>query len=520
MLFFGGVTRGSDFTPLPSANRAKGYLLPEFYSGATGMPGRFGEGLLLRRLHWTLADDLTARTSMWRSKRCGARRRKPPMRAESSIVHATYRTVDDHRPVCFRGGRIMFDELFKLPAVVARYQDGPYADSRELFLKKAREDGYSPSMIRRIAWALLVVSKAVRVDAGYVTSKALRNALFRRGRFKSSAAPLDSACTLQIFLHFGEAWLRSVGAWIPDADRTSTFETELRAFKEYMRVERGLSSTTIGTRDERVRWFFASLPPGVRSLGDVTFDHIDSFMGAAAHRGWTRSSLHALGSSLRSFFRYAAHRGWCSIDLELGIDLPRLYALEDVPRAPSVQEVHRLLDATRSDGDPVKIRDHAVLSLLIYYGLRRGEVERLTLDDLDWVAEKIHVTRPKPRRTQCYPLSPAVGAAILHYLRQARPRCSHRALFLTINAPFRPLSGSSIGAIVRMRLTEQGVKLNRGGAHCLRHACAGQLLSAGFTLKQIADHLGHRSMNTTQVYTKIDLRGLREVAELDVGELL
>ena len=71
--------------------------------------------------------------------------------------------------------------------------------------------------------------------------------------------------------------------------------------------------------------------------------------------------------------------------------------------------------------------------------------------------------------------------------------------------------------------TTQGaisVKLKRLGAHCLRHACASQLLDAGFTLKQIADHLGHRSLNTTRIYTKIDLNGLRQVAELDLGGLL
>ena len=118
---------------------------------------------------------------------------------------------------------------------------------------------------------------------------------------------------------------------------------------------------------------------------------------------------------------------------------------------------------------------------------------------------------------------PAIGdrrRRHLRYLQEARPRCAQRAVFLTIKAPFRPLSGASIGAMVRMRLRPQGVKLNQNGAHCLRHVCAGQLLDADFTLKQIADHLGHRSMNTTRIYTKIDLRGLREVAELDLGDLL
>jgi len=123
-------------------------------------------------------------------------------------------------------------------------------------------------------------------------------------------------------------------------------------------------------------------------------------------------------------------------------------------------------DTTSSD-DPVKIRDHAILSLLINYGLRRGEVERLTLDDLDWAAETIHVTRPKMRRAQSYPMSVPVGESILHYLHGACPRSRHRALFLTIQAPIRPLSGPSITYIVRTRLTRQGVKLNWRGAHGL-----------------------------------------------------
>jgi site-specific recombinase XerD len=413
----------------------------------------------------------------------------------------------------------MHDELFKQPAVIARYQAGPYAESREQFLKQACADGYSPSTLERIAWALLVVAKATHRNGGSISAEQLKNTLFRRIRLRLTGRR-PSQHTAAIFLHFGEAWLHCIGALTAAAEAPFRFASELTAFSEYMRVERGLSPVTIATREERMRWFLASLPFQVQSLGEVTLGDIDAFLQSQARRGWSRRSLHALGSSLRCFFRYAAHRAWCGSDLAVGIDLPRLYALEDIPRAPTMNEVDRVLEATGSGDDPVKIRDHAILLLLIHYGLRRGEVERLTLDDVDWTANKIHITRPKLRRPQWYPLSVPVGEAIVRYLQQARPRCSHRALFLTITAPFRPLSGDSISAMVKRRLTNQGVKLNRLGAHCLRHACASQLLDAGFTLKQIADHLGHRSMNSTRIYTKIDLHGLRQVAEFDLGALL
>jgi integrase len=158
--------------------------------------------------------------------------------------------------------------------------------------------------------------------------------------------------------------------------------------------------------------------------------------------------------------------------------------------------------------------------LLAVYGLRRGEVAGLRLDDLDWEGELIHITRPKQRRAQHYPLLPAVGDAILRYLREVRPRCNTRALFLTLGAPIRPLSAASITPIAHGRLSRLGLKLSPRGAHCLRHACASHLLASGFSLKQIGDYLGHRSANSTLSYTKVDLIGLRQVAELDLGELL
>jgi len=412
----------------------------------------------------------------------------------------------------------MHDELFKKPAILARYRAGPYAEARERFLQQARTEGYSCSTLERMAWVLLIVAKAAHRQGGSISVTQLERLICRRVRLRNGRSP--SQHTAGLLRRFGEEWLRSIGALLPEADQPHRFARELGVFTEYMRIERGLSPVTIATRKERLRWFFASLPSRVRSIDAVTIDQIDAYLEGEARRGWSRSSLHALGSSLRSFFRYSAQRGWCGASLALGIDLPRLYGLEDVPKAPTIDEVSRLLNVTAAGDDPVTIRDHAVLSLLIHYGLRRGEVERLRLDDIDWVAETLHVTRPKLRRSQCYPLSAAVGEAILRYLREARPRCAQRTVFLTIKAPHRPLSGASISAMVRMRLTKQGLKLDRIGAHCLRHACAGQLMDAGFTLKQIADHLGHRSMSSTRIYTKIDVLGLRRVAELDLGALL
>ena len=159
----------------------------------------------------------------------------------------------------------MHDELFQVPAVVARYRAGPYAESREQFLKKARADGYSPLTLERMAWALLVVAEIVRDAGGSITSKRLRSALLRRVKSKWPGHP-PSPHTIKLILQSGVPWLRGMGALIVEPERPQRFATELLAFKEYMRVERGLSPVTIASRDEAIRWFLSSLPSRVRSL--------------------------------------------------------------------------------------------------------------------------------------------------------------------------------------------------------------------------------------------------------------
>jgi integrase len=158
--------------------------------------------------------------------------------------------------------------------------------------------------------------------------------------------------------------------------------------------------------------------------------------------------------------------------------------------------------------------------LLAIYGLRTGEVTRLRLEDLNWSQDRILVTRPKQRCSQEYPLLPCVGGSLLRYLEEARPRLAYREIFLTSKAPIRPISSSAISTMVSERFRALGIRSQRSGPHALRHACAGRLIAQGLSLKEIGDHLGHRSAYSTRTYAKVDLAGLREVADLSLGGLL
>jgi site-specific recombinase XerD len=416
----------------------------------------------------------------------------------------------------------VFDRLFTRPAAIARHRNGPHASARERFLVQCMDEGYSPSMLRKIAWQLLVVASTVdfrcrTLSVGEIARAATRP--IRVIRHRNSDGADSTHQTRQLFVSVATKWLGFLGRLKPERTNDTALTTLVGQFERYMRDERGLSSVTIRTRGERVNWFLASLPRHRSSMHAISVHDVDEFLGSKGAAGWTRASIDALAASLRSFFRYAQDRQWCAVDIAASIKGPRIFAQEGLPRGASWQDVQRLLadSGGSSAGD---IRDHAILMLLALYGLRAGEISTLRLDDVDWDREVLCVTRPKQRCAQQYPWLPSVGDAVLRYLREARPRCARRELFLTMKAPHRPLSSKSVSAVAHAWLTSIDATAARRGAHSLRHACAAHLLARGFTFKQIGDHLGHRSANSTFNYAKVDLAGLRQVAELDMGALL
>ena len=415
----------------------------------------------------------------------------------------------------------MFDRLFTRQAVAARHRNAPHASDRERFLVHCMDVGYSRSMLRKIAWQLLVIASTVdlrcrTVTVGEISRAASRPTRVIRHRDASRASPPD---TQQLFVSVATKWLGFLGRLEPEPTNDTPLTGFVREFERHMRDERGLSPATIRTRCERVNWFIASLPQQLSSVHAIAVDDVDRFLVSKGAAGWSRASLDVLAASLRSFFQYAQGRQWCAVDIAASVRGPRLFAKEGLPRGASWQDVQRLL-ADSSGSSAGDIRDHAILMLLALYGLRAGEVSALRLDDIDWDLERLYLTRPKQRRAQQYPWLPSVGDAVLRYLREVRPRCVHRELFLTMNAPHRPLSSQSVSAVARAWMTSIDAKAPSRGAHCLRHACAAHLLATGFSFKQIGDHLGHRSANSSFAYAKVDLVGLRQVAELDMGALL
>lgn len=418
----------------------------------------------------------------------------------------------------------MFEQLFRHPHSRRRHRDGPLAEERCRYLTHLAGQGMARGTLRAIANLLIAITDYLRLHDRPDQAISLSEIVTQAGRW-ANRQPQPSTMknpqhTRSRFIWHATHWLRFLGRLLESPVSLPPFAEQIRAFADYMGQERGLSPRTIALRCWTAQEFLAGLGAVNRCLGEVTATQIDEAMLARVHRAdYARVTVQTYISNLRVFLRYAEVNGWCTPGLATAIQAPRVYAHESLPAGPSWEQVRQLL-ATTEGNSAVAIRNWAILLLLAVYGFRAGEVIRLRLEDLDWEQQLLFVTRPKQQRGQSYPLSRSVGDAIQRYLQEARPRATYREVFLTLRAPIRPLSGAALWTVVARRLRTLGIALRHHGPHALRHACAAHLVSQGLSLKEIGDHLGHRHPDTTRIYAKVDVAGLRRVADLDLGGLL
>ncbi|MDE2237460.1 MAG: tyrosine-type recombinase/integrase, partial [Elusimicrobia bacterium] len=311
-------------------------------------------------------------------------------------------------------------------------------------------------------------------------------------------------------------WLKFLGRLPGPAPLSTASRNILDDFLAWMDRERGFSPRTIDQRRRDAERFLKWHEARGRSPGDVAIQDIDEYLAERGTHGWNRISVGNQAHALRAFFQHVARRGWCSALLPDAIRGPKVYFHESLPTGPTWEEVQRIV-ASMDTNRPRDIRDRAAVLLMATYGLRVSEVAHLRLEDVDWERDLIHVQRPKQRRSQTYPLTSVVGNAIAKYLELIRPRCGRQEVFLTLFAPLRPLTQAAFHQNISKHVLALGLSLRRRGPHALRHACATHLVEQGFSLKEIGDHLGHRSAVSTRVYAKVDLPSLRKVAEFELG---
>ena len=290
-------------------------------------------------------------------------------------------------------------------------------------------------------------------------------------------------------------------------------------FYEYLLRERGVRPETVRNYRHHLAAFEAYLGRIGAELKDVSPTILSAFLAERSAAGLGKMTLRDGCGVLRVFLRYAHREGVLGSDLSGSVEWPQIYRLSDIPRSITWAEVGKVLAGVERR-TPAGKRDYAILLLLATYGLRAREVAALTLDDIDWKRERLAVPERKAGHSTAFPLSGSVGAALIDYLQHGRPESPDRHVFFRAVAPVRPIGPAAVSSCARHYVLKAGVQVRRPGSHTLRHTCVQRLVDADFSLKEIGDFVGHRSPASTEIYAKVAVEPLREVALGDGEEVL
>lgn len=290
-------------------------------------------------------------------------------------------------------------------------------------------------------------------------------------------------------------------------------DTLIEAFKQYQRRTRGLREPTLHGRESLVRLFV------YRALGDDPIDATrlsppDVIEFVFSMRGrFSPRSMKTVGTALRSFFRFLRAEGLCDERLEAAIPAIAHWRLSTLPRYLSDQQLEQVL-ASFDISAPCGHRDRAIVLCLSTLGLRPREVADLRLEDIDWRRGTVLVRERKTRKGAVLPLPWKAGRAIVSYLRSERPGTDERRVFVQHLGRRRGKSISSkvVSAAVARALRRAGIEAPLAGAYVFRHTVASRMVQQGASLKEVADFLGHRCLDSAAIYAKLDLPKLREVA--------
>lgn len=301
--------------------------------------------------------------------------------------------------------------------------------------------------------------------------------------------------------------LRRADVIAPAVVAEGSADDQLRLrYETYLQRERGLVSATIKGYRPFVRRFLEEHPrASLHGLGPAAVSRF--VLRCAKEMCRTRAKL--LATALRSLLQFLFREEFTAVDLTPAVLSVANWRYSSVPRHLETSQVERVIAAVSSEP-----RDHAIVLLLARLGLRALEIVKLELSDIDWRAAEITVPGKGSVRDRL-PLPPDVGQALATYLRDARPRSTCRRVFLSVRAPYQPLGDSSVvSTVVARALRRAGIDDPPSrGAHLLRHSLATTLINVGASMSEIGEVLRHRSPTTTEIYAKVDLTGLRTLAQ-------
>jgi site-specific recombinase XerD len=287
-------------------------------------------------------------------------------------------------------------------------------------------------------------------------------------------------------------------------------DREVWQFDNHLDQAGGLALNTRLYRRRYVRQFLSHLfGCGPFEPEKIKPRHVMDFAAnqAAARKPGTAK---VIVGALKSYFKYLQLRGLCDLQLLSAVPTIPFWKLAGIPKTVAAQDLDRFLktfDRSTATGR----RDFAMALCMNECGLRACEISHLHLRDINWRLGILNVPKSKTHRSRHLPLTPRLGQAISDYLRNGRPNSSEHGLFLRHRAPYDPISDGIVRGALR-RSYERSGATPWSGPHALRHTLAARLMEGGVPIKEVADVLGHTSIDTTAIYAKVNLAMLKQVA--------
>lgn len=291
-----------------------------------------------------------------------------------------------------------------------------------------------------------------------------------------------------------------------------TVEALVAAFLRHQERTRGTCAQGLRHYGRYVRQFLKSAFDGAAlDITQLAASDIVAFVSARTAE-YRPKTVKQVASALRMFFRFLRTVGLIDARLEEAVPTVAGWRLSTLPRSLTEDQHQHLLSSLETSTACAR-RDRAIILCLSALGLRAGEVAALALEDIDWRSARVYIRTRKTGRGAVLPLPQDAGRAIVAYLRSGRPRTADRHVFVlhrgTVGAA---VSGSLVARVVRQALLRAGIAAPAWGAHLLRHTLATRMIRGGARLEEIADILGHRSLNTTAIYAKVDIASLGDLA--------
>ena len=303
-----------------------------------------------------------------------------------------------------------------------------------------------------------------------------------------------------------------VPPWRPIEHRPPPAAAVLRDYAAQLGQQRGNPEVTIHKKLDHVGKLLEHLGRSGKSWRRLRLPDIDAFLIECAAR-YARSTTADIASTVRSFARFLLASGRIRVDLADGVISPVQPKFERPRRALPWEDVQRLLRAVDTS-TACGLRDHALLLMMSTYGLGAGEVIGLQLQDINWSAGTLQMSRPKTGVNFVLPLLAPVAKVLARYLRNGRPpHLPTRHVFVQMKVPFGALTASSaVRHMLIKHAKAAAIEAPYLGSHVLRHSNAARQLDVGTKARVLSDILGHRAPDSVSAYVRIATQSLREVS--------